>query len=241
MKRILFGLLWLVLFAGSGCAFGGGSTRLPKTLPDATANQQYIATKNGEIKIQVGHFLSDDLSEIHFLGSLRKEGVLGVYLRVQNRSPTRVLIANTDCHLYGKTGGKYVEIPRLRMGDVASEFAQSTVYERYISIPLGVLFMVWPPSGITIIYAGRQGLKKKNLENGIFYEHFSALAWGKRALGPGGISKGVLFFDWEKAEPYRDDLYMAIDLRDMVNDWHTVLPVKLRVHYREGVFSTTYY
>jgi hypothetical protein len=63
----------------------------------------------------------------------------------------------------------------------------------------------------------------------MLYESFFNAAWGQRALGPGSVETGLLFFDWDEAEEFQDGLTLTIDLRDLVNDWHTVIPVPVKV------------
>ncbi|MEM7165181.1 MAG: hypothetical protein AAF581_06925 [Planctomycetota bacterium] len=234
--------LVLALSVFVGCGGMPLTSRLsPPPLPDSVGNQVYYRSENKELKVQVGNFLSNELSKRYFLGELRTKGIMGVYMRIENRSPTRILVSNADCHLYGKVGESFVEIPQLPLADVAEPFLTTRWPVYAINIPFGIIFIPVFFSGFGMLADANRTLRDFDLRDSVIYENLIGVEWNKRAMGPGAIEKGVLFFDWEAAAEYRDELYLAIDMRDLVNDWHTVVPIKVKVVYDEGWFSTTYH
>ena len=239
MRQLQLIALLVAGLCTQGCSSIPAHPALLKTqpLPDAFAHQTYFKTENEEIKLQVATLLGEQVSKRHVLADLRGEDVLALYLRAENLSPTRILISNADCHLYGKEGEKYVEIPQVPIADVAGNFRGSNWSAKWIVLPIQFVSVIgWFSMGNTY-----KGMEQTNIRNGILYELFMGIAWNRRTLGPGGTEKGLLFFDWDLAEEYRDELYVAIDMRDMVNDWHVVAPVKVKVVYTDGWFSTTYH
>ncbi len=225
--------LLLVVSAVLAAALLAGCSGTPKAsrlalpeLPDKFPNEAVFAAEDGLIGIQVGHFLDSELSNKYFLGDLCAKGVLGVYLRIENRSLTRVLASNANCRLFGKDGSDYYEIPQLPVGEVASEFLTSRWDIYALGIPISVMLMP-VLYGFAIWDDVWRDEKGRDLKDAIICENLISVEWSKRALGPGAVEKGALFFDWSIAREYGDELYLTIDMRDLVNDWHTVVPVRL--------------
>ncbi len=215
----------IAVLVGSCTVSRTGVTSSAEGLPEELGTA--VKTDNDQISVQVG-VLTDEESR-QFVGyPLMGQDVLAVYLRVQNLAPTRLLISGKNCHLFGKEGDEYVEIPRLTVGDVASEFDRSE--GGYVAMsPLGFLAIPLLPLSITLFDTISTNIEVIELDNGVLRDNLLRVAWGKRTLGPGAIEKGLLFFDWDEAEEYKDELHLALDMRDLINDWHTVMPVQLTV------------
>jgi len=210
-----------------------GKQSPPEPLPEELGLQSEASTGEEAVQIQVGTLLNSDLSLRYTGVDFRDEGVLAVYLRVENRSPTRILLGAEDCHLFGQEDGQVVEMESLGLADVAGRF-EITPWGLYWRLPLALVSIPILPMSIALIHDAEDNDVEASIGNAQLQENVLQVAWDQRTLGPGGFAKGLLFFDWDEAEEFQDDLTLALDLRDVYSDWHTVIPVPVPIRWDEG-------
>ena len=183
-------------------------------------------TENDALDIHVALLGSDDDVEKYVGVDLADEDVLAVYLRMRNLSPTRVLVSGDSCRLFARRSrDEIMEIEGLELGEVADRFRRSDT-KYLLTLPVGFLLLPVFPVSLPLFDSVGFNVDRVGLENGLLHENLIRVGWGQRSLGPGAIETGLLFFDADELEE-GDSLFLAVDMRDLVNDWHTVIPVSL--------------